>query len=1643
MKYFFNILLLVALATSLYSQNVNIFDVNAENYPLLNAKILALDNNSLPINNLVASDFEIFENGKSRFINSLLCNNLNIDTTVSVIISIDISESMKGERLELAKSASKAIIETMDLLNNECAIQTFNEQNYINQDFTNQKSKLFLAIDNIQSQGGTNFNASFIDLPAGSLRIAKNSTWKPIIIVITDGIADGNEQEIIDSVSISNVEIYSVTLGTETPKILKNISEISGGISFDNIQDELDIQEIFKTILRLSQGIEPCEISWISDDCEGFREIEVKLRNTTLNDFSYYRVPFNRFAGFDYVDNNYLEFGKIAPGNQPVKYIRLTAKNQDIRINSIESDNPLFKILGFSNGTLIEKNNSIQFGIQFSPENEEYTTAEFTIDSDICFGEYFYASGGDKFNIGEKKLKIDFPNGGEIFAADSDTLIKWSGLIPSDKVELQYSADNGIFWNTIADSATGLQYVWNDLPKTPGDKYLVKAIQYSQDYDDSSILKLKHSNSSINGMIWNLQNEILAFSNSGDVVNFNFIDNNKNEILINSLESLSSIHKSFDNKILAYSDSSDVIRLYNLFSGVPFGDLKANSNITGKILFSPDASLLAGSDDSGKMYIWRISDRKLIHEIDADDICVNDFEWNADGSLLITAGKSGSLRIWNSNDKKLIKQIINFGTEILDVTLSSNNFNLAVLTSQNNIDIYDFVTYFKLTSFKGNTSRAKAIEFSGDIKYLLEIGFDNIVYLRQTSNIQNIWQKYDLLNQNITSFDWSYDSKSFAIGGNNGDIHIVPVDALPLKRYIIQEDETDQNFTIIEQGLKLKFVNMGNVKLGSVKDTLIISYLVNSGIYPILIDSLFITGENSSAFEIMNEKYNLNVSPNNDLPIDISFKPIELGQNIATINAQVQDYIYSTEIIGNGIIPDAFLETFIIDFNQVNIDVIKDSSAIVLHNISDNSIFIDSVKIVGPDLNQFLVEDISAFEIASSETKKLQLKFAPIDLGRTSSRLAFYFDSPLSPIFSNLFGEGTAPLVEIKDSIYHEAICPEDNIMAIQISNQGNGNLVLKELNILGRDFNSVDFVQDYSFTEIEPNQFKEIFVILNSEEPKLYDFDLEIVTNRNSNNNQNFLVNVNILKNSQDLELNKQTIELLNLDRDKEYFDTVIVRNIGSLPLSFNLPIRDNLFEIIEIIPSVIPSGDSAIVIVKFYPSDNDGVFSESLMITTICNQPIFINATAYVGVNLSEISVLSYPVFENIYCPDQKDTSFIVVQNIGKSPLIIYEIENNNTEDFEIITDFTDRILLPEEKDSIFVAFHPLSAGVKNAKLNLNSNSIENNSLDVFLIAEQLSSDFELSISEIIMNDILNLFKSTNSISLKNNGVYSQNFELDLGSNFFSLNNYSIENLFANQSEIIEITFNGGLAGNQYFDTLIVSNQCGEFIKVPIYVNVRGYAHVGLMIGNHEAKSSEIVSIPIEIYSPENIELPKVDIYTTRICFNKTLLFPINQSLNGDIIGNLRCLDLELVNNGSNVLTEIDFYAMKGNTYETIIEISNSQAKDTNGINIEEKSGSFKLLDKDSTLFGGDEKLFLGINNPNPAINLTKIEFEIIESGNHKIILFDNLGREVAEIYDNNINPGRYNVEFDVSSLSQGFYVYKLFTPSITLSRKMLIIK
>jgi formylglycine-generating enzyme required for sulfatase activity len=378
----------------------------------------------------------------------------------------------------------------LPLGNSDCAITSFSDNNYINQDFTTNKNKLVNAINGLTIIGGTDYNAAMIDPAAGGVLIAKTGKHKRIIIFLTDGQPNFEPriQEIIDEANKNNITIYCLSINRPVHHTMIELSNQTGGLYFENITSKEQAEDALRKIFALAQSSDMCEIEWQSGiSCvAGITNVELRITNLGLTANTSYQSPNKSVAKLEFKPIS-LNLKNSTPGVKRDTTITITARNSDFNITNITVSNAAFSIspssFSLKNG---ESKNLI---VSFLPSDSGYIYCKFTFENDLCPAKFYTTGGFPGKKASMRTLKLIQPNGGEVFLAGSDTVITWEGVSPDEPVTIEYRTDDNQPWIKLTDTAKGLSYKFH-VPKIASNKYLARVTAKASVVIDDSLMVL-------------------------------------------------------------------------------------------------------------------------------------------------------------------------------------------------------------------------------------------------------------------------------------------------------------------------------------------------------------------------------------------------------------------------------------------------------------------------------------------------------------------------------------------------------------------------------------------------------------------------------------------------------------------------------------------------------------------------------------------------------------------------------------------------------------------------------------------------------------------------------------------------------------------------------------------------------------------------------------------------------------------------------------------------------------------------------------------------------------------------------------------------------------------------------------------------
>lgn len=202
----------------------------------------------LPLKNLGASDFSVFEDDRP-VTNFEVVPIQNVKQPLAIVLLIDTSGSMAEGPLQDSVATAKTFIDTLSQ-QDQVAVLGFAGTPYTVLEFTDDKSQVKASLDSLVAGGDT----TLYDGIAQAVELLKNRTERKIIVLITDGtdssIGNFDFKTALDEASRWAVPIYPIGFGNVDQKELEQMAQLTGGVA--QVQpSSSDLQSAFNLVLQV------------------------------------------------------------------------------------------------------------------------------------------------------------------------------------------------------------------------------------------------------------------------------------------------------------------------------------------------------------------------------------------------------------------------------------------------------------------------------------------------------------------------------------------------------------------------------------------------------------------------------------------------------------------------------------------------------------------------------------------------------------------------------------------------------------------------------------------------------------------------------------------------------------------------------------------------------------------------------------------------------------------------------------------------------------------------------------------------------------------------------------------------------------------------------------------------------------------------------------------------------------------------------------------------------------------------------------------------------------------------------------------------------------------------------------------------
>jgi VWFA-related protein len=224
-----------------------------------------------PLRGLQPADFEVLDNGVPQQIELASFEQIPLN----VVLALDMSDSVAGERLDHLRSAGRALLEGLKP-DDQAALITFSHVVVMGSTLTTEVRRVRTALDEAQPVGGT----ALVDASYAGMMIGESDVGRALLIVFSDGLDTSSwlsPDAVLETARRSDAVVYAVAISGEKATFLRDLSSLTGG-SFFQIESTKNLSDVFLGILDEFRQRYLVSYSPRGVASGGWHQIEVRIR---------------------------------------------------------------------------------------------------------------------------------------------------------------------------------------------------------------------------------------------------------------------------------------------------------------------------------------------------------------------------------------------------------------------------------------------------------------------------------------------------------------------------------------------------------------------------------------------------------------------------------------------------------------------------------------------------------------------------------------------------------------------------------------------------------------------------------------------------------------------------------------------------------------------------------------------------------------------------------------------------------------------------------------------------------------------------------------------------------------------------------------------------------------------------------------------------------------------------------------------------------------------------------------------------------------------------------------------------------------------------------------------------------------------
>jgi WD40 repeat protein len=362
---------------------------------------------------------------------------------------------------------------------------------------------------------------------------------------------------------------------------------------------------------------------------------------------------------------------------------------------------------------------------------------------------------------------------------------------------LEYSIDRCSSWMLITKKATGLKYIWENIPNTVSDNCLLR-IRRFKDFETgkkNSSQVLFHQGVRAFAAAYSPNGRyIVSGDANGNCILWDVIENKLVRNIKCHKGEIYGINWDKESSKFISSASDGTTIIYNIYNKTLIGPFQSNGGWSNFADFNPkNCDEFAVGCSNGSIKIWSITKNKIKFNILGHSALVHQVSYSPDGKSIASAGYDSKVKIWNVDDASPIATLDKHSAAVYCALWSHDGSKLASSSGVGDltIKIWDTTDWSLIKDLVGHQNKINSCVWSPNDKTIISSD-DNDHIMKW--DVEKGFLTDDYIGQcnGIYYADWSPFGGRFVSAGLNGDVKIWEKDTV---KFV--EDISDTLWSII------------------------------------------------------------------------------------------------------------------------------------------------------------------------------------------------------------------------------------------------------------------------------------------------------------------------------------------------------------------------------------------------------------------------------------------------------------------------------------------------------------------------------------------------------------------------------------------------------------------------------------------------------------------------------------------------------------------------------------------------------------------------------------------------------------------------------------------------------------------------------